>query len=77
MFKFKGLSNYILLMQNMYLLVFIITEQIKMIGNVFTLNIHYKIYSKYYKTSVLNTRFYSQLTTENPFRSFFVVLMKA
>jgi len=55
----------------MYLLVFIITEQVKMIRNVFTLNIHYKIYGKYYKTSVLNTRFYTQLTTENPFLFFF------
>lgn len=66
MFKLQALSNYILLMQNVYLLVFMIIEQIKMMRNVFTLNIHSKVASKY-KTSVLNTRPCTQLTTENSF----------
>lgn len=43
--------------------------------NIFTLNIHYKISSKY-KTSVLNTRLCTQLTTENYFFLLFL-LMKA
>lgn len=41
-----------------------ITEQIKIMRNILTLNIHYKISSKY-KTSVPNTRLCTQLTTEN------------
>jgi len=66
MFKLQALSNYILLMQNVYLLVFMITEQIKIMRNVFTLNIHYKISSNY-QTSVLNTGLCTQLTSEYPF----------
>lgn len=70
----QALSNYTLLMQNVYLLAFMITEQIKMMRNVFTLNIHYKISSKY-KTSVLNTRLCTQLILKFFFSLF--LLMKA
>lgn len=75
MFKLQALGNYLLLMQTVYLLIFMITEQIKIMRNVFTLNIHYKIPGKY-KTSVLNTRLCTQLTTKNSFFSLFL-LMKA
>lgn len=60
----------------MYLLVFLITDQIKIARNIFTLNIHDKISSKY-KTSVSNTRLCTQLTSENSFFSPLFLLIKA